>query len=106
MDNIVKQSLEENKDIILENLPEEFHGDFKASIESAETMKVLSQAEAVKEAEQCMRENPNVLAETRREIMPSLENDQTLGQPAQQASEAELKEQMQHALGEIEANLD
>jgi len=104
--NKIKQSLEENKGAILENLPKEFHADFEASIESAAPMVKLTPEEAVKEAEQCMRENPNVLAQTRREIMPLIETDQTLGQFVEPVPEASLEKQKQQALSEIQANLD
>lgn len=106
MTNPVKQSLEDNMDSILENLPEEFHSDFKASVATAAPIPVLSKDEIVEQAEQCMRENPDVLAETRREIVPLLKTNQHLGQPIAQASNDELEAEKKEALEKIQASLD
>ena len=105
MTNLIKQSLEDNKDFILENLPKEFHTDFEASIDKAIPSEKLSKEQAVEQAERCMRENPNVLAETRREVLPQIQADNNLGKPIPQPSEAELEKQKEQAIVEINANL-
>jgi hypothetical protein len=46
MTSIVKQSLEDNMDAILENLPKEFHADLKSSVAAAAPEPVLSTDEA------------------------------------------------------------
>ena len=105
MTDAIKQSLEDNKDFILENLPKEFHADFEASIDKAMPNEILSNEQVVEQAELCMRENPHVLAETRREVLPQILADNNLNKPIPQPPEAELEKQKEQAIAEINANL-
>ncbi len=103
MSNLVKQSLEDNLDEILENLPKEFHDDMKSSIEAATPTPKLSDEEAKQHAAELMKENPAILDE---ECIPLLDSDTTLNKPIALPSEEELKLQMEQSLAEINASLD
>lgn len=58
MTNAIKKSLEENQEHILENLPKEFHDDFKASLDHAAPIAALSEDEAKKQAIELIKEHP------------------------------------------------
>ena len=102
MTNVVKESLQENMNSILENLPEEFHSDFKASVETAEPSPRLSTDEAKKQAADLMKENPSIKDE---ECIPLLDSDTLINTAVQQPNSDELEIQKQQAIAEIEAEL-
>jgi len=102
MSNTVKQSLEENMDDILKNLPEEFHEDLKASIETAAPSSKLTDEEAVIQASELMRDNPDIDHEA---CIPLLAKDTRLNRPIPQPYDAELELQKQAAIAEVKNNL-
>lgn len=102
MTNVVKESLQENMNAVLENLPEEFHGDFKSSVESAEPSPRLSVDEAKEQAKQLMIENPDIEHE---ECIPLIDSDRQINQPVTLPNKEELQLQKQDAISEIEAGL-
>lgn len=104
MTNVVKQSLEENASTILKELPEEFHADFKASINEAKPLPVLSEEQAKAEAIACIKENPTISNED--EAIELIKADNTIGQPIPQPSQNELEQQQKASLAEVQANLD
>lgn len=103
MSNLVKQSLEENTQDILKNLPDEFHNDFKASIETATASARLNNDEAKDLASQLMQEDPSI---NDQECVPLLHSDNLINQVIQQPNDAELDLQKKQLLAEIEASLE
>ncbi|GAA6137317.1 hypothetical protein NBRC116583_10640 [Arenicella sp. 4NH20-0111] len=102
MSNEVKQSLEENLDVILENLPEEFHQDLKKSIESAAPQPILSPEQARVEAAQLMKEDPAI---DDKSCVPLLEEDPTIASSISQPSAEELEAQKSESLKLIQQEL-
>lgn len=102
MSNIVKQSLEDNMDAILENLPEEFHADLKASVATAAASPVLSADEAKAEAIACIKENPTI--ENEDDAIALVNNDFNIGQAIAQPSAEELQMQQKEALAGVQAS--
>lgn len=103
MSNLVKQSLEDNEQDILKNLPDEFHNDFKASIETAAPATQLSDDEAKGLASLLMQEDPSI---NDQECVPLLDSDHLINQAIQQPSDAELELQKEQLLAEIEVALE
>ena len=103
MSNEVKQSLEDNMNEILKALPEEFHADFKASVENAEPSPKLSTDEAKAQAAELMKEDPSIADE---ECVALLDEDVLINQAIQQPNAEELEMQKKELLAEIEAGLD
>lgn len=103
MSNEVKQSLEDNLSAILENLPEEFHADLKASIEEATPQPILSAEQARVEAAQLMKENPDIDDAT---CVPLLEKDNQIACAITQPSSEELEEQKRDSLQQIAQELE
>lgn len=102
MSNIVKESLEENMDEILKNLPEEFHSDLKASVEAAAPSEKLNAEQAKQQAAELMKENPSI---NDAECIPLLDSDTALNLAIAQPSGAELEVQKKNMLAEIETSL-
>lgn len=103
MTNLVKQSLQDNMDEILANLPDEFHNDFKASVESAELSPRLTVEQAKEQAAELMKENPSI---DDSECVPLLEADGLINKPIKQPNDQELELQKQELKAEIEASLE
>lgn len=103
MSNLVKQSLEDNEQEILKNLPSEFHNDFKASIETAVPSARLNNDEAKDLAALLMQEDPSI---NDQECVPLLESDNLINQVIQQPNDAELELQKEQLLAEIEDSLE
>jgi hypothetical protein len=103
MSNLVKQSLEDNEQEILENLPGEFHNDFKASIETAAPTARLNNEEAKDLASLLMQEDPSI---DDKECVPLLDSDNLINQVIQQPNDAELELQKEQLLAEIEVSLE
>jgi hypothetical protein len=103
MTNIVKQSLEDNMDVILENLPKEFHSDLKSSVATAAPQAVLSADEAKAEAIACIKENPSI--ENEDEAIALVNSDPMIGQAIPQPPATELEIQQRDALAEVQASL-
>lgn len=102
MSNIIKESLQENLDQILENLPSEFHSDLKASIDAATPTPRLSTEEAKEQAAQLMKENPDIQDE---ECIALLDGDNLINQAIQQPKDEELELQKKQSIAEIQAAL-
>jgi len=103
MSNEVKQSLQDNMSEILENLPEEFHEEHKASVESAAPSPKLTTDEAKAQAAELMKENPSIAD---KECVPLLDADPLINQSIVQPNEAELELQKEELLAEIRAGLE
>ncbi len=103
MSNEVKKSLQDNTDEILKNLPDEFHADFKASVESAAPAPKLTDDEAKAHSAQLMKENPSIADE---ECVPLLDEDVLINQAIGQPNDEELEQQKKELLAEIEAGLE
>jgi len=93
MTNAVKQSLEDNLDQILENLPKEFHDDFKASMEAAEPVKPLSENEAKQEAILLIRDNPTIPIIDEAECAAIIEDGEQFWPDIAEVSESDLEQQ-------------
>lgn len=102
MNNLVKQSLQDNLQDILKNLPDEFHSDLKKSIESASPATRLNNDDAKDLATQLMQENPLI---DDLECVPMLDSDSMTNQAIGQPSDAELERQKQQSLVEIQDSL-
>lgn len=103
MSNLVKESLQDNMQEILKNLPDEFHNDFKTSIEKAGPSERLNDDEAKDLASTLMQENPSI---NDQECIPLLHSDNLINRIIQQPSDAELELQKEQLLAEIEACLE
>ena len=103
MSNAVKQSLQDNSDEILANLPDEFHNDFKASVEAATSTPKLTTEQAKELAAELMKENPSI---SDKECIPLLDSDTLINQPIKQPTDGELELQKQELTSEINANLE
>jgi len=103
MSNLVKQSLKDNMQEILSNLPNEFHDDFKASVETTEPTPRLSKDEAIDLASSLMEEDSSI---DDKECIPLLHSDNLINCAIEQPSDAELAIQKEQLLAEIEASLE
>jgi len=103
MSNVVKQSLQDNMNDILENLPKEFHEEHKASVENAEPSLKLTDDEARTQAAELMKEDPSIADE---ECVPLLDEDRLINQVIVQPNDAELELQKEELLAEIKASLE
>jgi hypothetical protein len=103
MSNAVKQSLQDNSDEILANLPDEFHNDFKACVQAAMPTEKLTIEQAKEQAAELMKENPSIAD---KECVALLDSDTLINQPIQQPKNEELELQKQELISEIEANLE
>lgn len=106
MSNPIKKSLEENKEQILKDLPEEFHSCLEAEISNCEPIPALSDEDAVKEAVEVIRHNPSIAAISDEDCQAILDNAETFMQEFEPATEAELKKQQEELLAEVAANAD
>lgn len=97
MTNIIKQSLEQNMDAILENVPVELHEEVKANIASAAPTPKLSMAEVKQAVIQELKDNPTVDDAA---CIPMVETDESLGQAAAQPSAEELEAEQATRLAE------
>ena len=70
----VKKSLEENKDEILKNLPEEFHADFHTAMANAEETVPLTPEEELEAIKAELTANPDVDHDA---LIPLLESSPT-----------------------------
>lgn len=103
MSNLVKQSLQDNTQEILKNLPDAFHDDFEKSIDAAAPATKLSDKEAKDLASQLMEEDPSI---DHTKCIPLLDSDNLINRMIQQPSDAELEIQKKELLAEIEACLE
>ena len=103
MSNLVKQSLQDNMQDILKILPDEFHNDFKSSVETASSTVRLSDDEAKELASLLMQEDSSI---NDQECIPLLHSDNLINRIIQQPSDAELTLQKKQLLAEIEACLE
>ena len=103
MSNAVKQSLQDNSDEILANLPNEFHEDFKASIEASAPTINLTIEQAKEQAAELMKEDPSISDE---ECIALLDSDILINRPIQQPNNEELELQKQELISDIRANLE
>lgn len=72
--SMIKKSLEENKDEILENLPKEFHADFDAEVKKAAEIKPPSAEEELAAIKAEMKANPDV---DDKALIPEIEKNAT-----------------------------
>jgi len=103
MTNAVKQSLLDNQEAILEELPKEFHEDFKASIESAESIPALSEEDAKKEAIEAIKHNETIAATTDQECQAFIDNADVFQVSIAPLSDDELEQQKAEMLKEASA---
>ena len=99
----IRKSLEENKEEILETLPEEFHADLENQIQNAESPTRLSDDEELEAIKAELTSNPDV---QEAEAIADLEKNPTAHKPAPAPSEEELKTEMEEQLKEAQAEAE
>lgn len=97
MANSVKESLKENTNEILKNLPEEFHANFKAEMENAAPVPQQSDNELRKIVIEELKNNPNVDGVV---CISAFEADMMFNQAIPQPCKEELELEKQDLLSE------
>ena len=99
----IKQSLEDNKEAILKELPEEFHKNLEDEIAAASDPVLPTEAEEAEAIKKELVANPDVDDAA---VIKEFESNPTAHKPAPPPSDDEVKKEMEELLAEAKANVD